>query len=367
MFLLMTLLFAAPFVNAQTPAPPDTITFTNGDTLTGHVVQATGSTVTFHNDALGDVTVNWKNVKELHTTSALAVLRKGVTLSRRAARATVPVSPITKQEQTLLVAPSPGAAPETISLADVAVVVERTEFEKATTRNADLLHDWKGTVTLGASLVAATQDSQTYTSHIDMVRAEPAENWLAPRDRTSLSFSNAYGKINEPLAAPIKTSIYHADAERDEYFNHHLFVFGQAAFDHNSTQGLDLQQSYSGGLGWTVIDSPNETLDLKASGSYLRQEFQAGSSQDLSGSVVGERFRRHFRHDMILDQRLTYTPAWNVTRAWSALGGVSFTVPFYKNFGVSTSVTDSFLNDPLPGFRRNSFQFTAGITLTLAH
>lgn len=356
-----------PTVVRAQGTPPDTITFNNGDSLVGHVVQATGSTVTFHSDAVGDITVDWKNVKELHTRTSMAVIRKDVSLSRRSARATVPVSPVTKQEQNIIVVPQPGNAPQTIPLADVGLLVEQSAFDKATTRNDNLLHDWKGTVTLGAALVTATQDSQTYTSRIELVRAEPAESWLNPRDRTSLSFANSYGKINQPLTPTIKTSIFHADAERDEYANHHFFLFGQAAFDHNSTQGLDLQQSYSGGLGWTALDSANETLDFKASGSYVRQEFVAGKIQDLSGSVFGERFRQKFRHDMILDERLTYTPAWNVTRAWSSLMTTSFTVPFYKSFGVSTSVADSYLNDPLPGFRRNSFQFTAGVTWSLAH
>ena len=36
----------------------------------------------------------------------------------------------------------------------------------------------------------------------------------------------------------MKTSIYHADGERDEYFTPHLYGLGAVAFDHNFSQGL---------------------------------------------------------------------------------------------------------------------------------
>ena len=40
-------------------------------------------------------------------------------------------------------------------------------------------------------------------------------------------------------------------------------------------------------------------------------------------------------------------------------------LPVYKRFGVGVNAIDSFLNDPPPGFQKNSVQFTTGITYTL--
>src|SRR5208283_875268 len=123
------------------------------------------------------------------------------------------------------------------------LVIDQPAFETAINRNPGLLRDWKGTVTLGAALVAATQNSRTYNAAIGLVRAEPGENWLDPRDRTSLNFSTSYGEVTQPSSPTLKTSNFHGDAERDEYFSRHLFAFAQAAFDHNFSQGLDLQQT----------------------------------------------------------------------------------------------------------------------------
>jgi len=37
----------------------------------------------------------------------------------------------------------------------------------------------------------------------------------------------------------------------------------------------------------------------------------------------------------------------------------------YKRFSLTTGILDSFLNDPPGGFKRNSFQFTTGLTYVL--
>jgi hypothetical protein len=52
-------------------------------------------------------------------------------------------------------------------------------------------------------------------------------------------------------------------------------------------------------------------------------------------------------------------------RDYSAAFSTVLTLPVYKRLGASTGVIDSFLNDPPPGFRKNSFQFTLGATYSL--
>ncbi len=363
-----SLMFCSLLIAQPAPAPasaPDVIVFNNGDKLAGHFVRSTSANVTFHSDAIGDITVDWNKVKELQSNTKVAVIRKGVVLRHRSDSASIPEGTLAMRDQTLILTPAPATAPQPVPVADAAVVIDAPAFEKAITHNPSLLHDWKGAATLGASVVAATQNSRTFTVGIGLIRTEPSENWLDPRDRTSLNFSTSYGEVTQPSSPTIKTSIYHADAERDEYFSRRFFGFGQADFDHNFSQGLNLQQTYSGGIGLTVIEAANQTLDVKASASYLRQQFNAGPGQSLVGSVFGQHYNRHFKRGFVADEHVTYTPAWNNTRAWSAAFGTVFTMPVYKRIGASTSVIDSFLNDPPPGFKRNSFQFTLGATWSL--
>jgi hypothetical protein len=364
-FALAALAWGAPGLFGQPPAaPPDVLLFTDGERLTGHFVKATGSTLTFHSDALGDLTVDWQKVKELTSTAKVAVIPKGVRIRNPADATSIPQGTLTVQDQQVhLAAPTPPTAQAPIALSGTNTIIDQAGFDKAL-MHVPFLADWKGTVTIGVAVVNATQDSENFTGAVSLVRAVPTENWLEPRNKTILDLSDSYGEVTQPATPTIKTSIFHGDAERDEYFSPRLFAFGQGAFDHNYSQGLDLQQTYSGGIGVTVIQRANETLDVKGSMSYIRQQFMGAPNTSLVGSVFGEDFHRVFKH-AALDQHLTLTPAWNNTSAYAGAFNALFTVPVYKRLNGSAGFIDTFLNDPAPGFRKNSVQITLGITYTV--
>ena len=249
--------------------------------------------------------------------------------------------------------------------------MDQGAFQKALTRKPGFLADWNGTITLGATVVEATQNNRTFAGAVSLVRAEPTEEWLNPSYRTSFIFSDSYGKLTQPGTPAIKTSIFHAALEQDKYFTSSLFAFGQGDFDHNYSQGLDLQQTYNAGIGWTVVKSAAQELDLKGSIGYIRQQFLAGPNQtqpesmNLIGSVVGEHYSRKLPRGMMLDENLAATPAWNNTNAYSAAFSTLLTMPVFKRLSGSTGVIDTFLNDPPLGFKKNSFQFTLGLTYVL--
>ncbi|HUA98065.1 MAG TPA: DUF481 domain-containing protein [Terracidiphilus sp.] len=363
--LALATLVCLPLAAADPPVPgPDTIVFTNGDKLVGHFVSSSGANVTFKSDVLGDITVDWSKVKELHTAQKVAVLRKGVKLGRHPDTAAVPQGTLSMEKQTLQLAAPPQPS-QSIPVSDSSVIVDQPSFEKAVTHTPGFLSDWAGTVTFGATIIQATQDNQTFNGAISLVRAEPSENWLAPRDRTAFDFSTSYGELSQPNTPTIKTSIYHADAERDEYLVDSIFAFGQASFDHNFSQGLDLQQNYGGGIGWTILQASNQTLDIKGSVSYIRQQFTTAPNQDLIGSIFAEHYKRGFKHGIVLEQHLSVTPAWNNLNAYSAYFDTLLTLPVYKRLSASTGFIDTFLNDPPPAFKKNSLQYTLGLTYTL--
>jgi hypothetical protein len=70
-------------------------------------------------------------------------------------------------------------------------------------------------------------------------------------------------------------------------------------------------------------------------------------------------------HGILLTEQLAATPAWNNTRAYTAVGGAGLTMPVFKRLSIAMSALDTFLNDPPAGFKKNSFQFTTGITYSL--
>jgi len=78
-------ILATRLLSAQDNKPkpePDVLVFTDGERLVGHFEQSNGKSVKFKSDAVGEVTVDWSKVKELHTSQKFAVIPKNVELKR---------------------------------------------------------------------------------------------------------------------------------------------------------------------------------------------------------------------------------------------------------------------------------------------
>jgi putative salt-induced outer membrane protein YdiY len=353
-------LVAAPALFAQ-----DVLVLVDGERLVGKFLRSNGASATFKSDIVGEVTVDWSKVKELQSSQAFAVVPKNTEIGRKTDISKIPEGTIAVADQKITVTPAAGQ-PQTVPIADADHVIEKTSFENAVQHDPGFLSDWGGTVTAGASLVEATQTSRTYTSAINLVRTIPDEDWLRRRNRTIVDFTSSYGTLKQPNTPTVKTNIFHANAERDEYFSASIYGFGQAQFDHSFSQGLDLQQTYGGGLGWSVIKRPNQGLDIKAGVNYIRQSFAgASSTQSLIGSTFEEDYQRGLRRGIKFTEQLVITPAWNNASAVSATGSTLLTVPVYKRMNFSLGTTDNYLHDPPPGFKKNSFQATMGLTYSL--
>jgi hypothetical protein len=364
--LLFFVSLSAAGLHAQASKPePDVVVFPNGEKLIGHFESFIGGTAKFKSDTLGEITIDLSKVQELHTSEKFAVIGKNVKLARGEKDGQIPVGTISVADKTVHVSPSSGQSVQSVPVADLNNIIDEASFNQAF-RHSSLFQKWNGEIAFGTSIVEATQNSLSFNTSVSLVRAIPTENWLAPRNRTTADFSDSYGKVTQPGTPTVKTSIFHADAERDEYVTSQVFALGSIAFDHNFSQGLDLQQSYGGGIGWSAIRKPNETLDFKGSIDYEKQQFQTSAqNQNLANSVFAEFYTAKLVHGIALNQQLSASPAWTNTRAYSAYASVGITFPVYKRFGFNTNVIDSFLNDPPPAFKKNSVQFTTGLTYTL--
>ncbi len=354
------------YANGPESAPDrDVLLFTDGEKLIGHLQRADGESVVFKSDMAGTITIDWKKIKELHGRN-FVVVPKSARLSWRGSYPNLARGELSADAEKLQVQPTPNAPPVSIPVLDTQAVIEGAAFDKAISYRPGLFESWKGNASLGISLVEATQKSQTYTSSVNLTRLLPVENWLEPSNRTILAFTSSYGNLSQPGTPTVKTSIFHATAERDQYFRPTVYAMADAGFDHDFSQGLNLQQSYGGGIGWTAVRAANQTLDLKAEADYVNQQFQTASqNQKLLGSIFSEDLSRKFRHDIALQQQLSFDPAWTNLRAYSATGSISLTIPVFKRIGVTMTSMDRFLNDPSLGFRKNSFQFTTSLTYSV--
>jgi hypothetical protein len=346
-------------------AAPDTLLLTDGEKLIGQLQSATDTAVSFKSDVLGVVSVDWSKVQELRTSEKFVAVPKNARLRRLSDANNLPAGDVsaTAEKLTFTPAPNPPAAAEqTVPVNNVAHLVSESALQQAF-RNEGFFSGWKGGATAGISLTEATQKDQTFTGAINLSRPNPGESWLETKSRTLFDLNEAYGQLTQPNTPTVKTSLFHLDAEQDWYLSTRLYTFGEAAFDHSFSQGLKLQQNYGGGFGFVVLKSADQELDLKASVNYIRQEFEVASlNVNLIGSAFGDTYTRKFAHGIVLNEQTTITPAWNQLHDYTATASAGLTFPVYHRVGFTIGALDSFINNPPPAFKKNSFQLTIGST-----
>lgn len=361
--------------SAKKEPPSDYIIFTNGDRLTGTLVREVGGTVAFHSEVVGDVEVPWSKIKELHTKSRLAVLSKSITARHGRVAEQVPEGTLSVANGLITIHPANNVTIAPIPVKNAQYIVDETTLRKEILHHPGFFAGWNGSITAGSTIVAATQKQYTFSGGLALARIVPTVSWLNPTNRTTIDFTGSYGKITQRAytsegvfypATNSKSSIFHAAAERDQYFSPRMYFLAQTSFDHNYGQGLNLQQVYGSGLGYTVLKRPKQELDFKGTMQYEKQEFinaKDGINQNLIGSTIAGTYVLHMFRGLLFNQQVAYLPAYNNTHAYSATESNTLAIPFYKSLSFSVGSQDSYLNNPVPSVPptlRNSFQFLFG-------
>jgi hypothetical protein len=382
-----SVLFIPPlYATAQTAkAGPDVLTLTNGDQLTGKIVSESGGVITFQSDMAidasktdgsggGTITVPWSRIKELHSGQKFAVITKDQKLRMGRPAPQVPVGAVSVSNDEVAVS-GVGGDVRNVPTKDAAYMVDEVSFEKAIGHEPSFLHGWHGAAVLGASLVESTQTSRTFTGALGLVRPIPGVDWMRPRNNTILNATASYGSVTQPAlgatpASSARTNILHGDIERDQYLTPRFYALADASADHNIGSGLQLQQDYGLGAGYSVIKETAQTLDVKGDIHYERQDFYSAGpgipavSLNLIGVNIGEIYMRKLVHGLVFNESGLVQPAFNHPSAFTAqlIAGLLF--PVYKNFGFSLGTQDNYINNPPSGYKSNTFQFTGGLNYT---
>lgn len=382
---LIALTFVQPARAQKKPREiTDVVIFKNGDQLSGKFERSVTGNILFKSDAVGEVTISLDKVKELRPSSSYVVIKKDEKITR------TPKQPVSVAvEDSTLKQTLPTGAVETIAIKDVGYIIDGETYHKELTENPGPFHNWNGSITGGVTVLQSTSYGQTFTLGTSLIRAVPTVAYLPPRTRTTFNLLETYGKLTQPLIplpafcngsknppgcqdSVAKTNIFHTDFEHDKYLTQRFYILGNVVFDHNYGQGLDFQQLYGFGAGYTILETPIQQLDVKGDIHYMRQNFiqypppQISSpNQNLIGSTFGEAYKRTLPGKILLTQSGTYIQSWNNTNAWSAIGAFGLALPVYRRFALSVNLLDNYLNNPAFGYKKNSLQFVTGVTYTL--
>jgi Protein of unknown function, DUF481 len=251
----------------------------------------------------------------------------------------------------------------------IGYIVDDSTYQQEIDRKINWRTGWTGSITTGTTVIRATQDSYQFLTDVTLQRTIPTVIWLDPKLRTTFHYTQSAGKVSQPGTVTTVTNIFHVSAERDEYFSRRGYYLQQVNFDHDTTQGLDLQQIYGAGVGITFFKKEDSEFDVTADLHYESQAFNSTAdvtalNRKLIGSMVSEAYTRKFGK-ITFDEKTLADFAWNDENAFSASGNAGVKLPLYKKLAFSLAVIDNFQNDPQVGYQKNSFQFSTGLSFSL--
>ena len=341
---LWTLLFLAGNVLA------DVVTLKNGDRITGTLVSIKGGTLQLKSETLGTLNIPMANVATYTTEKPVAVVIKG----EKPVEGRLELTPsgdwqVTSDGRTQTIA---AAKADTIMPADVyqsLVVVTPKPWQA-----------WKGAASLGDSIQHGDQTTNTVTTTVNMVHERAEAPIFKPHLRTNFNFAGLFSHAGED-SNTVTSRTLASSLRQDVLITPHDFIFGLGQFEHISTQGLYLRQTYGGGFGTDVIQNSRTTISLTGGMTYQHEKFITGTWAQNASLLLGEKIGEQLTKRMRIDHNLTFYPNLSDLGEYRFDSTTALNIKLINRVSFNASLIDLFLSNPPPGHQRNNVTFSTGI------
>jgi Protein of unknown function, DUF481 len=346
---------------ATTPEGHDTVSFKNGDTLTGNVLRATSATLTFSNKAVGELTLKWTDLNAIAVHHPMRVVG-------------VQASPQDFDSATFTVATTSSGTTLNLEIKatgqDNAIAIQDVQSISGPNRCASGIQSacpgWTlQKLAVSTSFVTSTQHQQTYGANIIFGRMWHPDDDGWPHQRTRIELVPNYDekrKNNKPGSAVI-TQDYFGRFQQLIFLNSDRFYVPVTAdLFRNNSLGVYFQQSYGAGLGtqWNGLELD---ADLRFIGEHF---YRVSPSLQLVGSELQEQYTFTLKCiGVVVNETGDFTPVFNASRAWQGKGLVELLKPIIPNkLFFSATFTDDYIENAPPTFRKNYIKTTVGLTFT---
>jgi putative salt-induced outer membrane protein len=334
-------------------AAADVVTLKNGDRVTGALVDVKGGNLDLKSEVLGSLTIPLAQVASFSTAGPAAVLVKG----QKIVEGQLALQPSGDWQVT-----ENGTA-QTVAAANVDLIMPADAYQELVEHTAKPWQDWKGTASLGYSLQRGNQQTNNFATTINAVRERPEtpifeRHWRTGFDLTTL-LSHAEQGSSFVTSHTLSTDV------RPEYlFTADNFVFGLAEFDHLSTEGLYLRQTYGGGYGRDLIKSSRTTFSLLGGLTFVHEKFFTGAYDQTAQGLVGEKLGMQLTKRVRLDHDVNFYPNLSDTGQYRFDTATMLSAKLAGKFSLNSGVIDLYLSNPPAGNKKNDVTFTTGVGYT---
>jgi putative salt-induced outer membrane protein YdiY len=328
----------------------DVVTLKNGDRVTGTLVTIKGGTLQLKSDIMGNLSIPLDKVATYSVVKPVAVITKG----QEPVQGTLELMPSGDWQV------KANGRTQTIAAAKVDTIMPADTYQSLVVVRPKPWQAWKGGASLGESIQHGNQQTSTFTTTINTVRERPAAPIFQAHMRTNFGFTALLSHADE-TGNSVTSRTASANLREDFLFTQRDFVFGLAQLDHISTQALYLRQTYGGGFGTDLIQSPRTTFSLIGGLTLQHEKFSTGESDQTTNGLVGEKFGKQFNKRMRLDHNLNFYPNFSQAGEYRFDTSTALSVRLNNRLSLNTGVIDLYLSNPPAGNQKNNITFSTGI------
>lgn len=336
------------------PLAADVVTLSNGDRVTGSILESNEKTLKMKTEFLGEVEIEWSAVTAVEAPDKLYVTSgAGQTL----------VGPVKTEDDKLQVT-TPSSGEVELPLSEVAVI-RSEEAEQAylasieRLRNPRLTDFWRGFFDTGLAMTAGNAQTSSFTNAAGATRA-------TQRDTIKLYFTSVFAKADlqgAEVGSVVTANAIRGGSRYELNVSDKLFSFGFVDLEFDEFQSLDLRNVLGGGMGYRAIRNERTSLDFFGGASYNQEFFQNNITRRSAEIVSGQELAFRLNDRTSITERLAFYPNMSDTGEFRLQFDTAITTDIFKWLGWNITFSDRFLSNPVPGRQKNDVLLTTGVRL----
>jgi len=257
---------AALLLSATSIAAGDTLELTNGDTLTGTVVEQTDAGVVFEHPALGRIEIETERVAAVTITPPADA---------------PPPEPEVEPEPEPAPEPAPAPAPAADPVAAEEDAQQAAELEELDQRSMlqVFIDEWAGKLTLGFNGASGNTDNLNFYARIEGKKQEGNDRWI-------FNASWNYGTTRSVTNRNQFTGMFTRDWLKNDDSRWFYFIRGEYNFDR--FRGYESRASGFGGTGYTIFRTDDVEINTRMGfgGTYEFGDVHEFTPEALFGGSV---------------------------------------------------------------------------------
>ena len=338
------------FVLLTTTLFADQVVLKNGDRLTGSIVSSDGKEFVIKTEFAGEVKIQWTAVDQISSNQNLHVA---------VANGQMLVGPVSTSNGTVAVATRSGSV-ETSRDAITTIRNDAAQLAYDKSLHPGWLEGWDGGTTLGFALTHGNSQTKNLALAFNAVRK-------TSNDKLGLYANSVYATNDAPGAIPnVTANAVQGGLRYDHDFTSRLFGYGNADFQSDSLQTLNLRTVLGGGLGFHAIKSETTTLDFLGGLAYTRENYDL-FDRNFAAATLGEEFMHKVGTSTTLTQTFYFYPDLSSGGDYRTTFNFGAVTKINKWLGWQTAFGDIYVTNPPVGKKENDILFTTGLNIAFKH